>query len=93
MRVRYDKTFGKGLRTDQAGLAPRTFFDVAAAGLVPELVEAVLVRMRSVRAAYSAQRKYLTYASSLLLSYDVAAVRVVTGAPVESCTVNLNGMV
>lgn len=73
--VKYDRSFGRNLRTEDAADAGKIFFESSAAGgIVRPLVEAVLVRLRQLLELYRRQRKYLTYASSVLFVYDGAAV-------------------
>ncbi len=73
--TKYDKSFGRDLRTDDVMQIPLVFFDVARSGAFPALVRLVLEQMREIARVYEAQTKYHTYASSLLFAYDAKRVR------------------
>jgi hypothetical protein len=70
---KYDRNYGKNLKTEDAPDAARIFFDTAS-GFVRPLVEIVLSRLRGLLDVYKKQRNYLTFASSVLFVYDAAAV-------------------
>ncbi len=76
---KYDREFGRTLKTEDVADAGRIYFDLAAfptAGnrTLRPLVEAVIFRLRGLLDVYKRQRNYLTYASSVLFVYDAAAV-------------------
>ncbi len=73
--TKYDKSFGRDLKTSRAADAPRVFLDVVRSGLNRVLLRLVLDRMCAIRRLYEEQRRYHTYASSLLFAYDALAVR------------------
>lgn len=73
--TKYDRSFGKNIRTDEISRMPSIYFDMENSGCIKELVEIVLGRLKSILAVMEKQRKYLMYASSVLFIYDAAAVR------------------
>ena len=72
--VRYDRSFGTELKTEDVLDAPKTFFDHKTVGVIPELVDVVLERMKTVLDVMGRQRKYLIYGSSLLFAFDTKVV-------------------
>ena len=72
--TKYDKNFGKNLRSEEIGRIPETFFDLKNR-FVPELIELIVDQMANIFNIYEEQRKYKMFASSVLLAYDAAAVR------------------
>lgn len=72
--VRHDRSFGTQLKTEDVIDAPKMFFDYQRVGVIPELVEVVLARMRTVLDVMARQRKYLIYGSSLLFAFDTKIV-------------------
>ena len=72
--TKYDKNFGKNLKTDNVALIPATFFDVKNQ-FVTELIEIMVEQMSEIFETFDKQRSYKMFASSLLLAYDAAAVR------------------
>ncbi len=70
----YEKSFGKNLKTEDVHLVPEIFFDDIHDPPV-ELIEVVVDKMSRILEDFESQRKYKIFASSLLLSYDAAAVR------------------
>lgn len=73
--VKYDKSFGKSLKTEAVSEVPHLFFDAHQSGIIPQLVAVVVRRMKDILNVYECQTKYNCYASSLLMSYDAAVVR------------------
>jgi len=71
---KYDKNFGKNLKSGDVGFIPDTFFDLKNR-FVPELIELIVDQMSNIYNVYNDQRKYKMFASSVLLAYDAAAVR------------------
>jgi hypothetical protein len=74
-RDRYNKTFGKELKTSEVARIPQVFFDLERSGLVKELVDLVIRKLHGILDLYEKQRKYHTYATSILFAYDAKAVR------------------
>ena len=72
--TKYDKNFGKNLKTENVLLIPATFFDVKNR-FVTELIEIMVDQMSAMFETFDQQRSYKMYASSLLLAYDAAAVK------------------
>ena len=70
--TRFDKNFGRELKTDEVHKIPETFF---AGRVIPEVVELLVAKMRELLKLYERQTAYHTYASSLLFLYDVDAVK------------------
>lgn len=73
--IKYDRTFGTSLKTEDVLNIPKVYFDVDNTGLVPALVEVVIGQMKALLAVFERQRKYLIYASSILFAYDAQVVR------------------
>lgn len=74
--VLYDKTFGKNLETNQVLSIPKIFFDVERTGVqINPLIRIFIKELKDILKVFREQRIYKFYASSLLLVYDVAAVR------------------
>ncbi|TRY76796.1 hypothetical protein TCAL_07414 [Tigriopus californicus] len=73
--IKYDRTFGTSLKTEDVQTIPKVYFDVDNTGLVPALVEVVVSQMKALLAVFERQRKYLIYASSILFAYDAEVVR------------------
>ena len=73
--VKYDKSFGKYLKTEEVFKMPRIFFDVENSGVIDELVEIILSKLKALLAVFERQRKYLMFASSILFAYDASSVR------------------
>lgn len=71
---KFDKSFGKDLKTHQVQKVPEIFFAFDQ-GSCSALVKIMLDKMLVIREVFEMQRKYKIYASSLLLAYDSAAVR------------------
>lgn len=72
--IKYDRSFGKDLKSEEVALIPETFFDVKSR-FVPELMEIMIEQMSQIFDLFDEQRKYKMFASSLLLAYDAAVVK------------------
>ena len=72
---RYDKTFGKELKTEDVHRFVEIYFDVGNSGKIKDLAQVVISRLESILDIYTRQRKYLTYAASTLFVYDAELVR------------------
>jgi hypothetical protein len=59
--VKYDKSFGKTLKSENIHLIPETFFDLKSR-LVPELLEIVVDQMTKIFDMFNEQRKYKVFA-------------------------------
>ncbi len=73
--TKYDKSFGSNLPTADVSRVPRIFFDVDNSGVIQPLFELILTKMKNIQKLYEEQRRYHTYASSLLFAYDAACAR------------------
>ena len=72
--VKYDKSFGKHLKTEEVDKVPEVFF-ASDQGTPKALVQVVLSKIAAIKEVFEMQRQYKIYASSLLLAYDSDAVR------------------
>lgn len=73
--TRQNKSFGKTLKTQDVKKVPRIFFDIPTSGVVPELINGVVKRLKAILEVVERQNKYRFFASSILLAYDAAGVR------------------
>ena len=71
----YDKRFGELLKPENVSVIAETFFDTKVSGYVPECAEIILKQIIAIYKAFLEQRKYNLYGSSLLVAYDMNAVR------------------
>ena len=73
---KYNKSFGKNLKTEDVHTVPEIFFDAnESGGKVIECVEIMTRQIRTIYEAFESQKKYKIYGSSLLMAYDADAIR------------------
>ena len=76
---KYNKSFGKNLKKEDAHTVPEIFFDVQESERMQEsvaiCVDIMVRQIRTIYEAFEGQRKYKIYGSSLLMAYDADALR------------------
>ena len=73
---KFNKSFGKHLKIEDAHTVPEIFFDVQESGSsVVDCVDILIRQIQTIYEAFEEQRKYKIYGSSLLMAYDADAVR------------------
>ena len=71
---KFDKSFGKSLRTEDVDQVPKLFFNHEQ-NPPRELIRIFVEKISQIVQVFEMQRRYKIYASSLLLAYDAMAVR------------------
>ena len=90
---KYNKSFGKNLKTEDVHTVPETFFDCLEDGNsvesdsrkgITECTEIMTHKISKIYDAFNEQRKYQIYGSSLLLAYDADAIRCFRSGKIQS---------
>ena len=73
--IQHGKSFGKGLDGESVREAFGTFLNAACGERVRPICESLLAQLRRIDSWFSRQRRYKFFASSILLTYDAAALQ------------------
>lgn len=73
---KYNKSFGKNLKTEDVNTVPEIFFDASESShKIAECVEIMTKQIRTIYETFKSQTKYKIYGSSLLMAYDADAIK------------------